>query len=308
MRGPNLTLLLLLGLVPSGIALAETATLTAVADTALFSFNPNNNYGKLTTLPLGAISRPGQEGRVLLRFDVAAALPSNAVISSVSLRLRVTKEPGGGAAETVDLHRMLVPWVEGSKSTDPQGATATAGETSWSSRVVGGGNWAAPGGQAGTDFATAVSGSVTLDNPATYTATGAGLVADVQAWLQEPANNFGWMIRDRPPLESRTAKRIGSREGSASQAPQLTVEYTVPVPPLSPAFSSVGRVGDALELRFQGLPGNLYAVEYQDTLGAATWQTLTNIPVKLAPAEAVVLESLTAPGRFYRLGIVGQID
>ena len=87
-----------------------------------------------------------------------------------------------------------------------------------------------PGGQSGTDFVAAASGSLAIDDPGAYTVSAKpGMIADVAAWLANPAQNFGWILRGRPPVAAGSAKRIASREGGAA-APQLTVEFTVPAP------------------------------------------------------------------------------
>jgi hypothetical protein len=57
----------------------------------------------------------------------------------------------------------------------------------------------------------------------------AGLVADVQAWVNTPAQNFGWMLRGDESQE-RTAKRFDSRQSSnSSTKPQLIITFTPPV-------------------------------------------------------------------------------
>ena len=52
------------------------------------------------------------------------------------------------------------------------------------------------------------------------------MVADVQDWLDNPANNFGWIVIG-DESSSRTAKRFDSRENpTEGNRPQLTVNYT----------------------------------------------------------------------------------
>ena len=55
------------------------------------------------------------------------------------------------------------------------------------------------------------------------------MVADVQAWLDEPAGNFGWLIKADESMLA-TARRYDSRENlEPAYRPALTVEYTVEV-------------------------------------------------------------------------------
>ena len=59
----------------------------------------------------------------------------------------------------------------------------------------------------------------------TYTWSGSGLLADVQAWVSNPASNFGWVIRGNE-IDAGSAKRFNTRENSTNP-PQLTVTYQV---------------------------------------------------------------------------------
>lgn len=54
------------------------------------------------------------------------------------------------------------------------------------------------------------------------------LIADVQSWLLDPANNHGWIIVG-PEGDEQTARRIDSRESASIMSrPLLTVQYTLP--------------------------------------------------------------------------------
>ncbi|HBS28647.1 MAG TPA: hypothetical protein DEB06_04150 [Phycisphaerales bacterium] len=59
--------------------------------------------------------------------------------------------------------------------------------------------------------------------------TGAGLVADVQGWVDDgAASNFGWIV-DVARVGNRRAKRFGRRENpTPAHRPTLTVEFTPP--------------------------------------------------------------------------------
>jgi hypothetical protein len=304
MRPSNLLPLLLLALPAS----AETLTLTPVADTAMLSLNPENNYGALTTVPVGPIAKPNQFARALLRFDVAAALPPGAVVTNVTLTLRMTKEAINGPADTVTLHRLLVDWGEGAKSSGNHGSTATAGEANWKARKLGSANWAAPGAQSGTDFAAAASGSLNWNAPGSYTfASAAGLVADVQAWLDSPTQNQGWLLKSDQESTIGAAKRVVTREGSAAQRPQLVIGYSLPAP-FEPTLTAPRLIGDALELRYPLAPGNTYELRALDEPGAAGFTVLTNHSVKFTAIEATYAEPASVARRFYQLVVTGQVD
>lgn len=288
---------------------ADTVTLTPVADTAMLSLNPDNNYGGLATVPVGPINKPNQFARALLRFDIGAALPPGAVVTNVSLKLRMSKEAIGGPADTVTLHRLLVDWGEGAKSSGNHGAAATAGEANWTARKLGSANWAAPGALAGTDFAPAVSGSLSWNAPGSYTfASSDGLVADVQAWLNSPSLNQGWLLKSQSEATEGAAKRVVTRESStASQRPQLVIGYSLPAP-FEPTLRLPTLTGGGLELRYQLDPGNLYELRAFADLGATNFTVLTNHAVKFNGFEAMYSEPISAAQRFYQLVITAQID
>ena len=52
-----------------------------------------------------------------------------------------------------------------------------------------------------------------------------GMVADVQAWVDNSSGNFWWLLKSNESA-NRTAKRFGSRENSTANQPELTVGYT----------------------------------------------------------------------------------
>ncbi len=302
------TALLLVFLALPRPASADTVVLAAVADTSLFSIVPDNNLGAVTSLPIGGINTAGHEGRALLRFDLVGAIPTNATINSVTLHLWVAKEAPGSGSQTIDLHRLSVPWTEGARGGDKSGDAAVAGESSWNDRSKGSAKWAQPGGKAGTDFVGTASGSFALDDPGEYDVESQpGLVADVAAWLADPSANFGWMLREHPPVAAGLAKRISSRE-SGADGPQLTVGFTMPVSLAPPVFGSVKVVDNALEIRFHADAGFLYELQSRDDLGSGEWTALRTFAVKFVPLDAVVSEPLDLPGRFYRLAITGTID
>ena len=97
------------------------------------------------------------------------------------------------------------------------------GDATWRHRLFDAELWASPGG----DFVAEPSGSVDVGGSRSYTwPSSAGMVADVQSWLDDPASNHGWMLKGNEG-RNQTAKRFGSREnGTAGNRPQLTVEFT----------------------------------------------------------------------------------
>ncbi|MDX1625542.1 MAG: DNRLRE domain-containing protein [Wenzhouxiangellaceae bacterium] len=166
--------------------------------------------------------------RALLRFDVSA-IPPGATITSVELVVEVDRVPPGATAFIGGLHRMLADWGEaGSDAPGPEGGGAPAepGDATWLHRFHDTVFWSTAGG----DFEAVPSGTADF-GPGTGTTTfasTAGLVSDVQGWVDAPATNHGWILvgEESNPLNAR---RIGSRE-NAVIPPVLQVGFEPPPP------------------------------------------------------------------------------
>jgi hypothetical protein len=212
-----------------GVVLAvrgDTVSLTPSADTSLFQASPDNNLGR-TLLAVGAIAG-GQDARALLRYDLAASLPAGATVTSVTLDFNVVRSPPAAANSIFSLRPLLRPWNEGT-GVGLTGSFAQPGETTWNSQFHGTTPWSTPGGTAGIDFSAASSGTVDMEGLGAYTfGSTPAMVADVQRWASDPANNFGWIMISLDEDTPSTARRIASREDGLS-APRLTIEF-VPVP------------------------------------------------------------------------------
>lgn len=217
-----------------GLFLATTSALTAQTTVSV----PCNLDNTLYESPTGGLSNgkgvsvfsgataTGDIRRALLRFDVAGTLPAGAVVLSAVVNLNV-------AQSTVFLptpatgHRVLQAWGEGNSTATGGGgggAAATPNDATWLHTFWSTSFWT----NAGGDFAA--SPSFTLAMPG----LGAGssnpseqAAADVQGWLNNPATNFGWLIKIVDESIPSTARRISSRE-SATNKPTLSVTYLLP--------------------------------------------------------------------------------
>ena len=207
---------ILLLLAGTSLGFSATITLRPVADTSLFQDQTNNNLGGELTIPVGATDQLItnttllEVNRGLIKFAVAGAVPSNATITSVTLSLTVVQVPGKGPVDSIfGLRRMLRDWGEGNKRgiQFPEGASATAGEANWNVRFYPTLSWSAPGAAAPIDFTNALSTTNFVQRLGTYAfGPTSNLVADVQAWLKNPAADFGWLLRsenETTPLTNR---------------------------------------------------------------------------------------------------------
>jgi glucose/arabinose dehydrogenase len=218
---------------------ADTATLSVVADTFINSGSPGNSAGSNTWFDAGTDGQltPGVR-RGLLRFDLIG-LPSGSTVTSAVVQLTVTHVPGFGPVDsTFDLRRLTAAWGEGTNS-GTSGALAATGDATWTARILGTANWAVAG--ALSDAAATASASTPVGSTfATYQWSGAGLVSDVQLWVGNSSQNFGWLLQSQDEGTPRTVRGFAARESGAN-VPTLQIGYT---PPLSvtitnPAENSV---------------------------------------------------------------------
>jgi len=165
--------------------------------------------------------------RGALRFDLSS-IPPGSVISSVSLKMTCSAV-GLTTQYPISLKRFTKSWGEGaSQAFGGGGAPSATNDVTWLHRFYGTTQlWTTPGGE----FIATASATRNVGATGVYTwASTTALVADVQLWANQPAQNFGWcVIGNETTLQS--VKRFDSREASvASARPQLTIVYT-PAPP-----------------------------------------------------------------------------
>ena len=237
---------LLAGVSPA-TCFGDSVTLQAAADATLIEVNPNNSSGGAEFFNAGTTQNV-TKNRALIRFDVASGLPVGAVVTSVALHLQVTRQPVDGfEASPFSIHRVLRPWGEGNTipvdNAGGLGAPAAAGDATWLDRFAFDQPWAGPGGEADIDYLSISSGGVlmfgTADSPYLFEST-AENIADVQFWLENPEQNFGWMLMTDFEDVAFTARRFASREDLLGRGPTLTIEYTVIPEPGTMALFAMG--------------------------------------------------------------------
>ena len=189
------------------------------------------------------------ERRALLVFPITEDIPAGSTITSVSLALTMSRTISG--AQTVGLHRLLEDWSEGPSDPPGQeggGTNASAGDVTWLHREFSGTLWTT----SGASFTQSASATLQIASEGGYSYSSTPeLVADVQAWLDDPSGNFGWaLVVDSPPTGS--AKRFNSRENStASSRPKLTVSYEADLEEPTADFSfTPAHPGPGVEVRF----------------------------------------------------------
>jgi hypothetical protein len=176
--------------------------------------------------------------RGLLHFDVASVVDPGLTIASATLMLNLNMAAGGGMV-SVGLHSVESDWGEGTSVAGGGGGAggpASAGDATWVNTFFSTVDWATPGG----DFAAGASAVATVDSSTftTYSWTSATMESDVQAWLDTPATNFGWLVQGDESMTT-TAMRFASRENTGNE-PILCLALSGPVGAEIPTVSTYG--------------------------------------------------------------------
>jgi spore coat protein A len=166
--------------------------------------------------------------RGVLAFDIAGNIPAGATINSVQLTLRCTKAKQN-TGFNVRVHELLSDWGEGSSNTgnsqQGRGDTPTTGDATWRHTFYDTQFWTTQGG----DYVGTASATTSVGGQGDYTwGSTSGMVADVQGWLDNPSQNFGWILVG-DESQNETAKQFATRENNDSGGafrPELVVDYT----------------------------------------------------------------------------------
>jgi spore coat protein A, manganese oxidase len=210
-------------------AVADTVTLQATSDVTLYSEADDKANGAGDYVFVGQ-TNGGKWRRTVQRFDVSG-IPAGSTITSATLTLHMSRTVAGN--QTLRLHRVLQDWGEGASNAggeegDP--VNAMLNDATWRYRFYdpnnqsGSPQWTTLGGA----FVAGVSASTVVGNVGFYSWSSAGMVSDVQAWLNNSAGRFGWIMIGNETA-NMTAKRFDSRTNpTVARRPVLTVVYNLP--------------------------------------------------------------------------------
>ena len=213
-------------LLPAFAARGDVRIVPCSRDNTLFEdAEGDTSSGAGTSLYAG---KNGQERvrRALLRFALDGLVPAGARIDSVVLTLHIASAPDT-VAHLFALHGVAGDWGEGaSAGAGVSGAPAAPGDATWLFTFHPAGTWSGAGG----DFAAIPSANGFAGGVGAWSWSGAGLAADVQAWLDAPASNFGWILRGDEGV-ARSVRRFDSREADpADLRPSLTIHFAGTLP------------------------------------------------------------------------------
>ena len=222
--GRIIAALLALGVFGARDAAATVVTLNPVRDNTIYQSTTNTESNGAGSYLFAGLTDNDEIRRGLLAFTVAGSVPAGSIIDSVTLTLTMSRSRVNDFDFT--LHRVTSNWGEGTSNADGQeggGVAATANDATWLHTFYPASLWTTPGGTFNT---TASATTLVGRSLASYTwGSTPQMVADVQGWLNAPANNFGWILRG--PENLRSAKRFNSRENSdIASRPSLMIQFT----------------------------------------------------------------------------------
>lgn len=210
-------------LIATSPTFADSVVLTPSRDTTLYQDAVKSN-GAGQHMFAGT-NNGAHTRRALVMFDVAGSVPAGSTINSVTLTLSMTRSVAGSVP--VSLHAVTEAWGEaGSVATGEGGggAAAQTNDATWAHRLAPSTPWSSAGGS----YNTTASATTTIPQThAAYSWSSPAMTADVQAWLNSPASNYGWILVGS--TATRTTKRFATRQdANAALRPKLTVNFTPP--------------------------------------------------------------------------------
>jgi len=207
---------------------AVTVQLSAVRDTTIYDSGVqalSNGAGQYLVSggPSGAVAAR----RGLLAFDLpSAGIPEGATILDAVLTLNVAESFGNTLS--IGLHPVSKSWGESASDApgnELDGTLAAAGDATWLFSLFDSTAWTLPGGDI-----SGASAIAQVDGPGAWQWSGGGLVADVQAWLDQPQTNHGWMLRSSE--SAGDIKTFHSRNSTnPALQPLLEITYQEPFIP-----------------------------------------------------------------------------
>jgi hypothetical protein len=211
-----------LGVIGPSLAIADIININPIKDNTLYEFDAAE--GDLSNA-LGSHFFAGETGmseirRGVIAFDIAGSIPAGSTILGVTLSLNMSRT-GLTTPLTVELHKLLADWGEGTSQAPGEeggGAPATPNDATWRHRFFDTVFWTTEGG----DFSVTVSASQLVGDIGMYIWSSSQMVMDVQSWLNDPSNNFGWLVLG-DESGAGTAKRFDTRESASP--PVLTIQF-----------------------------------------------------------------------------------
>lgn len=312
----TLSLVAALAAVSPFVSAQSQVTLTADRDATLYEDTSGQTAnGSGSGLFVGITGQP-KVRRTLLHFDLSS-IPAGSRILSAQISTNTTLSSSTTALDTT-WHRSLADWTEGASVAPGNGGGGTAalaGDATWLHRSYPSVFWNTVGG----DFATNASFTMPIAGAgASVSGFQQGLVDDLQLWLDNPASNFGWLVKSDETLQTSTAKRFESRE-SSNGGVTLTIDYVIPgqVAQWGAGCSSTGAVGMSLSLLNLATSGTTVDLAYTFAPTSSVGATFfalelaygpagLGVPLLPIPCNSYLPLNAFVPGTLWTTNISGQ--
>ena len=153
-------------------------------------------------------TRDGVIKRALVMFDLAESVPEGVTVDSAILVLVPSKVKPGSTS--INVHMLTTEWGEGTSKAedgDGKGAAATSNDATWEYAKFNTHPWIKSGG----DYALEASATSTVSTGNDAVFSSILITANVNFWLANPSNNYGWiLIGDE--FSTSTSAKFGSRD------------------------------------------------------------------------------------------------
>ena len=167
----------------------------------------------------------GSIRRGVIAFDVAQSIPPGTLVDSVVVVLNMSRALGGPFQ--VALHRLVADWGQAGSDAaleEGGGTLAEPGDATWVHRFFDTQSWTNIGG----DFDPSPSAVTSVGNIGVYSWSSPTLLADVKSWVDNPASNFGWLMRGDESATSSSKRFDSSENPDLRVRPQLRVVFRDP--------------------------------------------------------------------------------
>ncbi|MDB6056259.1 MAG: hypothetical protein JWO95_103, partial [Verrucomicrobiales bacterium] len=148
-----------------------------------------------------------------------------------------------------------------------------------------------------------ITAAVGATGPHTFNSNDS-LIADVQAWINDPSANNGWFFRAAAEV-GQNGRRWGSTataQFGIGAAARLSVTYTASAPPpQQPSLTGAAVSTGQFQFAFIAEANRTYTVESRPAFDRSLWTTLTSLPAAPAPTNYVVTDPVAQVTKFYRV-------
>jgi hypothetical protein len=209
-----------------------SAQITATRDNTLYeniNGDISNGSGEHFFVGRTGVELSGRIMRGLVAFEIVEQIPQGVIITDVRMTLHMSRTSSG--PQVVDLHRVTTNWGEGTSdapNNEGSGAQATNFDATWVHTFYPNSLWTNTGG----DFVGSSSAAQMVDTVGFYTwGSTTEMIADVQNWIDNPSENFGWLLMGNESSE-QTSKRFDSKENiTLANRPVIIITYEFPNEP-----------------------------------------------------------------------------